>query len=74
METGKKEKINLKSDDSVVLNESAEGPAAEVCAEEVLVELPSSRLNVSNSMASSVSDQEKNFDVSFVKIYAVEVG
>ena len=62
-----------KSDDSVVWNKSAKEPGAEVRAKGVLLELPSSGLNVSNNMASSVSDEEKSIGVSFIEIYPVEV-
>ena len=70
LETGKKRVETSKSED---VTEHAEVNVAEVRAEGALLELPSSGLNVSSSMASSVSDQGKNFDVSFVNIYAVEV-
>ena len=73
LETGKNENLNLKSEDSIMVNELPEGSGAEVRTEGVLLELPSSGLNVSNSMASSVSGHGKNFYVSFINIYALEV-
>ena len=71
LETGKK---CVKTEDSmVVTKQAAEVDWAEVHAEGAVLELPSSGLNVSNSMVSSISDQGKNFHVSFVNIYALEV-
>ena len=71
LETGKKHVETLKSED---MTKHAKVNVAEVHAKGALLELPSSGVKVSNNMASSVSDHEKNFDVSFINIYALEVG
>ena len=58
LETGKKHVETLNSEDSmVVTKQDAEVNVAEVHAEGALLEFPSSGLNVSNSIALSVSDQ-----------------
>ena len=69
--TGKKCGETLKSED---VAEHANVNQAEVCAEGAGLELSSGGLNVSNSMASSMADQEKNIHVSFIEICSLKVG
>ena len=68
LETEEKEKFNSKSDHAVVLNELPEGHVPEVRPEGSAFEISSSGLKVSNSMAYSVSGQEKNFEVCLINV------
>ena len=69
LEMGKNENLNLKSDDSIMVNNLVKVPGAKVRAEGVLLKLPASELNVSNNMASSVEHEDKSIGVKFVEIF-----
>ena len=75
LETGKKSGETSKLEDSMLVTEQvAEVNRAEGWPEGAGLELPSSGLNVSNKMASSMGDQKKDIHVSFIKICPLQVG
>ena len=70
LETGKKSNETSNREESMAVTEpSPEGNVPKGSVQEMV----SSGLNVSNSMASSMAGQEKNFYVSFVTFCLVEV-
>ena len=74
LETGKKSNETSNGEESMSVTEpSPEGNVPEGWPEGSVQEIVSSGLNVSNSMASSMAGQEKNFHVSFVIFCVVEV-
>ena len=74
LETGKKSNETPKHEESMSLSEpSPEGNVPKGRSEGSVKEMAPSGLNVSNSMASLMAGQEKNFHVSFVIFCAVEV-
>ena len=74
LETGVKSVETSKREESMVVTEAVtEASAAEERSEGHVLEIVSSGLKLSNSMASSMAGQEKNFDVSFINVCTVEV-
>ena len=75
LETGKKSGETSKLDDSMLVTDQAtKVNRAKGRAEGHGLELPSSGLNVSNKMASSMGEQKKDIYVSFIKICPLQVG
>ena len=75
LETGVKRVETSKHEDSMLVTKQvAKVNWAKVHAKGIGLELPSSGLNVSKSMATSMADQDKNIHVSFIEICPLEVG